>query len=75
MSKDLLAEILRLSPAERLQIVEDIWTSLSPDDLKVTDDEMRELERRIARSEDNPARGKSWPEVKERLTKELLAHE
>jgi putative addiction module component (TIGR02574 family) len=72
MSKNLLAEILRLSPAERLQIVEDIWTSLSPDDLKVTDDEMRELQRRIARSEGNPARGKPWQEVKERLTQELL---
>ena len=73
MSKDLLAEILKLSPAERMQIVEEIWDSLSPADLEMNDEDMRELERRVARAEADPTRGTPWEDVKERLKKELQA--
>jgi putative addiction module component (TIGR02574 family) len=70
MSKDLLAEILKLSPSERIQLVDHIWASLSPTDTPVRDEEIQELQQRVARTEANPARGIPWDAIK----RELLLH-
>jgi putative addiction module component (TIGR02574 family) len=40
-------DIERLSPAERLDLIERLWDSLSEDDVPVTDAQHRELERRL----------------------------
>jgi putative addiction module component (TIGR02574 family) len=63
-------EILKLSPAERIQLVEDIWDSIAADAESVpplTDAQIAEIERRIAEHEKNPGRAKSWDEVRARL--------
>jgi putative addiction module component (TIGR02574 family) len=70
MSKDLLAEILKLTPSERIQLVDDIWASLSPADTPVREEEIEELHRRVARTEANPTRGIPWDAIK----RGLLAH-
>lgn len=65
MSPDTLRdEILRLSPAERLRLVEDIWDSLtaSPSDVAVPDSHRAELDRRLA--DPNEKATLQWHEVR-----------
>lgn len=68
-----LKEIRRLSVAERLQLVEDIWDTIaaSPESLPVTDAEKAELDRRLEIHEKNPE-GKPWREVVDRLARAHL---
>jgi putative addiction module component (TIGR02574 family) len=52
-----------LSPSERLQLVEELWDSLSPDDIPLTPAQAQELDRREALHRADPTRGKPWREV------------
>jgi putative addiction module component (TIGR02574 family) len=63
-------EIMKLSPAERIQLVEDIWDSIAadPDNLPpLSDDQKAEIDRRLAEHEKDPSTALSWDEVKARL--------
>jgi putative addiction module component (TIGR02574 family) len=61
--------IFDLSPAEKLQLVEDLWDDLAamPEAVPVHDWQKQELARRKANLLKNPASGLSWEEVKERV--------
>ena len=61
--------VFDLSPAEKLQLVEDLWDDLaaSPDAVPVRDWQKEELARRKANLMNNPASGLSWDEVKQRV--------
>jgi putative addiction module component (TIGR02574 family) len=61
--------VFDLSPAEKLQLVEDIWDDLaaSPSAVPVHDWQKEELARRKANLMNNPASGLSWDEVKQRV--------
>ena len=52
----LVSEILQLSVAERLQIVEDIWDSIgkTPEELPLSEDEKLELDKRLESYKENP---------------------
>jgi len=65
----LVAEILEMSIAERLRIVEDIWDSIAADskNLRVSDDLRIELDRRLAAYENDPSAGVTWDELDSRL--------
>lgn len=60
MSKVTISELLQLSIAERIQLVEDLWDSIAadatgdPDHLPVTEAQRQELSRRAARHLENP---------------------
>ena len=62
-------EILSLSVADRLQLLEEIWDSLAetPEAIPVTDAQRKELERRRRAHARNPSAAKSWAEVRTRL--------
>jgi len=62
-------EILSLSVADRLQLLEDIWDSLAetPEAIPVTDAQRKELARRRRAHARNPSAAKSWVEVRARL--------
>jgi putative addiction module component (TIGR02574 family) len=65
MAPDALRDqIMQLPPSERLQLVEDIWDSLtvSPSDIPVPDWHREELERRL--SDPNEQATLSWDEVR-----------
>jgi putative addiction module component (TIGR02574 family) len=64
-----LPELLKLSVAERIQLVEDIWDSIAAEAsaVEVSDEIREELDRRLDDQEANPGIGHSWPEVKSRL--------
>ena len=61
--------VFDLSPAEKLQLVEDLWDDLaaSPTEVPVHDWQKEELARRKANLMNNPASGLSWDEVKQRV--------
>jgi putative addiction module component (TIGR02574 family) len=61
--------IFDLSPAEKLQLVEDLWDDLAstPESVPVHDWQKRELSRRKANLTKNPASGLAWEEVKRRV--------
>jgi putative addiction module component (TIGR02574 family) len=60
-----------LSVAERLQLIGDLWESVSasPAALVLTPEQEEELDRRIDDFEKNPDDGIPWEEVRKRLTK------
>jgi putative addiction module component (TIGR02574 family) len=61
--------IFDLSPAEKLQLVEDLWDDLAaePGDVPVHQWQKDELARRKANLQSNPANGLTWEEVKRRI--------
>jgi putative addiction module component (TIGR02574 family) len=63
------SEIKKLSVAERMLIVEEIWDSIAADQslMEVTEAQKKELDRRIALHDAAPNQGKSWEETRDRL--------
>lgn len=61
----------KLSIAERLLLVEEIWDSIAarPETLPIPDSHKEELARRLAAYEANPRAGAPWEEVKARILK------
>jgi putative addiction module component (TIGR02574 family) len=66
-----LANILQLSVAERIQLVEDIWDSIltTPETLPVTAAQRQELDRRIEAYQQSPETSIPWAEAKKRIRK------
>lgn len=65
----LLEEASRLDVAERIELVEEIWETLSADPgaLPVSPAHQQELDARLSDLEAYPEAGGSWAEVRERL--------
>ena len=66
-----VSEILQLSVAERIQIVEDIWDSIgeSPEELALSEAEKLELDKRLESYRENPDEGIQWETLKKNLSK------
>ena len=64
-----VAEIFELSVAERIQIVEDIWDSISnaPEELSLSEAEKLELDKRLESYKQNPDEGIEWETLKKNL--------
>jgi putative addiction module component (TIGR02574 family) len=64
-----VSDILQLSVAERIQIVEDIWDSISrsPESLPVSEAEKTELDKRLVDYDKNPDEGIEWKTLKKNL--------
>ena len=61
-------ELMELSPAERLELVEELWDSLAPEDLPpLTDEQMQELDRRYEALVRDPTRVSAWEDARARL--------
>jgi len=67
-----VSEILQLSVAERVQIVEDIWDSIgkNPEELPLSEDEKLELDKRLESYRQNPDEGIEWETLKKNLSPE-----
>jgi putative addiction module component (TIGR02574 family) len=59
----------RLSVAQRILLVEEIWDSIAAEaeDLSITEAQKQDLQRRLAAYETNRHAGSTWEEVKARL--------
>jgi putative addiction module component (TIGR02574 family) len=72
--KSLLADLLELSPAERIQLAEDLWDSVSasPESMPgLTATQLAEIERRLTEHARDPASAIPWKEVRARLWSRL----
>jgi putative addiction module component (TIGR02574 family) len=63
--------ILDLSISERIQLVEDIWDSIAevPDSLDLTEEQKKELDRRLDSYHQDPTGGSPWEDVLRRIRK------
>ncbi len=62
-------ELFRLSVAERLELVEELWDSIPAEDeaLELTAEQYEDLDRRFAEANTDPEGGTSWGEARERI--------
>jgi len=69
MSRLVKKDILELSVSERIQLAEDIWDSIAkvPDDVRLSNDQKMELDRRLDSYCDDPAKVSPWDVVRERI--------
>jgi putative addiction module component (TIGR02574 family) len=67
MNKALLAELMELTPAERIELAEELWDSISPEEMPPLTDEQQEIERRLAEHARDPSRASTWEAVGARL--------
>jgi len=69
MNSLLSEQIMPLTVAERLQLIEEIWNSISDDESEIalTSAQQEEIERRLASYTDIKNQGKSWQEIKQKF--------
>jgi len=63
------SDILSLSVPERILLVADIWDSVAeaPDIVPLTEEQKKELDRRLDAFHANPTEGSPWETVKNRI--------
>ena len=72
MDKSLLKELLELTPAERIELAQDLWDSIEPQEMPpLTDEQKQEFERRYAEHVRDPESASKWDDVKKRLLARL----
>jgi putative addiction module component (TIGR02574 family) len=64
-----IADLLELSAAERILLVEDIWDSIAavPDSVSLSDAQRRELDSRLAAYRRDRRAGSPWEKVRDRI--------
>ena len=69
MSTLAISNVLGLSVPERIQLVEDIWDTITevPEEVSLTDEQKTELDRRLDAYHQNPDEGSPWGMVRERI--------
>ena len=70
MNKNIsMSQVLKLSVAQRIQLVEDVWDSIAaiPDAVPMTQHEKEKLDERLTAYHKNPSVGSPWLEVKKRI--------
>ena len=74
MSKLAKADILNLSVAECIQLIEDVWDSIAevPQEGPLTEEQKAELDRRLDAYHQNPSEGSPWDVVRERIRSRQL---
>jgi putative addiction module component (TIGR02574 family) len=66
MSSNLTEEAKKLSVAERILLVEEIWDSIAEDNgcFELSEAQKQELDRRLESFRLNPSQGRAWEEIK-----------
>ena len=71
VSSALLSQVKSLNAAERLELIEAVWETFSPQDILLTEEEKVLLDARLLEEEIHPAAQSSWPEAQARLRRLL----
>jgi putative addiction module component (TIGR02574 family) len=67
MSESAETTLQSLSPEERLSLIHALWDSLSDEEMPLTDAQRTELERRLARFDEDKADAVTWKALKAEL--------
>jgi putative addiction module component (TIGR02574 family) len=64
-----ISDVMELSVAERIELVEDVWDTISevPESVELTQEQKQLLDERLQAYHRNPTAGSPWEEVKKRL--------
>jgi putative addiction module component (TIGR02574 family) len=64
-----IPELRTLSPSEKLALVTELWDDLAanPEDVRVTPEQIAEVDRRLEEYRNNPDLSSTWEEVKARI--------
>lgn len=62
-----IPQLQNLSAEEKMQLIDELWCSLSPADLPVSQELIAELDRRLQDHEANPQAGLTLEEFKKRV--------
>lgn len=61
---ELWAELMELTPAERIELVEQLWDGIGSQELPtMTSEELDELDRELAEHKADPGAAQSWDQV------------
>jgi putative addiction module component (TIGR02574 family) len=73
MARMTVSDLLHLSVTERIQLAEDLWDSVAahPEQVETTQEQLAEIEKRLAELDENPEAGESWDVVKSRILESL----
>lgn len=63
--------IQELTREERLGLIEELWDSLSPNEIILTDAQREELDRRIEEMDSDPSLGIPWDQVVDQIRKRV----
>ena len=71
MSSNLTEEAKKLSIAERINLVEEIWDSIAEENgcFELSEAQKQELDRRLDSYRANPSRGRTWEEIRSEFLK------
>jgi putative addiction module component (TIGR02574 family) len=63
------SDVMELSVAERIELVEDLWDTIAevPEIVELTEEQKRVLDERLEAYHKNPDAGSPWEEVKNRI--------
>lgn len=66
MSSNLTEEAKKLSIAERISLVEEIWDSIAEENgcFELSEVQKRELDRRLESFRADPSQGRTWEEIR-----------
>ncbi len=64
-------EIARLSPRERLDLIAELWDSLSPEDVTLTPQQEAEIHRRMQTFDEDVKTAAPWDSFDAELTRKL----
>ncbi len=69
MILETIPAVKTMTAADKLQLVGELWDDLAahPDEIPVTQEQLDELDRRMAAYRSNPERVTSWEAVKQRI--------
>ena len=62
-------DVKRLSPEERIELAEELWDSLTEEEIALTPEQLEELERRRDRLQREGPRGRPWRDVLNEIEK------
>jgi len=68
---ELVAELLKLDPEERMRAAEELWESVSEEAFALSKEQMEEIELRIEEHERDPSMAIPWEVVRARLLAEF----
>lgn len=60
-------DISQLTPDERLELIGELWDSLTPHDVPLTPEQRDELRRRVDRVNADGSTGSAWADVEARI--------
>jgi putative addiction module component (TIGR02574 family) len=64
----LAIDVSKLTAAEKIELIDDLWRSLTPDDFALTPELRAELDRRLDRLDRDGAVGVAWEDVHAEMT-------